>query len=62
MDNDLSGQHDIDWDGFINFPQTPDLTAQSPFDLDEPKCGSSGYQELAKLDENALFGVDDSYR
>lgn len=35
MDAELNGPSDVDWDGFINFPQTPDLSAQSPFNLEQ---------------------------
>lgn len=35
MDAELNGPFDVDWDGFINFPQTPDLAAQSPFNLEQ---------------------------
>jgi hypothetical protein len=65
MDDHLGGQPDIDWNGFINFPQTPDLTAQSPFDLGEPQCGFNDSQKLSNLDINAIVDfvdVDDDYR
>jgi hypothetical protein len=62
MDKHLSGQPEIDWDGFTNLPQTPDLTAQSPFSLDEPQVEFHHSQKLPNIDINAIVDVDDSYR
>jgi hypothetical protein len=62
MDDHLNGEPDIDWDGFINFPQTPDLSAQSPFNIDEHQGGFYDSQGLSNIGTNAITDVDNSYR